>query len=313
MTQLEQFFFGPIRFRGLFVMRAGFGLIAAFYYLRLLPYLQVFFGPNGVGGYATRQRWPSFPVATTEGLEHFELLSGVSSSGVVWALWAALLLAALSFAVGFFTRPAGLALAALHVVFAAHQPRLMSGWTQLYPTFVLYLTLAPSGAAWSLDAWRRGRTAAGNGAAVDFNPWAFRLLQIHVWAMYATAGWPRLAGRAWLRGETVLHAVADTRFGRWSLDWHGLQPLLVVATYYALVMEPAATLLLPFGRTRRWCALGLLALHLGIELVADIGMWQFTMATAVLAFLPDAWFGWLPGLRTSSRPSDQDVSAATAP
>lgn len=300
MTTLERFFFEPIRFRGLFLMRAAFGLIAVFYYLRLLPYLQLFFGPRGVGGYATAERWPTFPIAVTEGFEHFELLRQVSQPGIVWALWAALLVAATLFAVGLWTRPAGLALVALHTVFAAHQPKLSMGWAQLYPLFVLYLALAPSGQAWSVDAWRRRRKDPSFSPSAEFSPWAFRLLQVHVIAMYATAGWPRFAAQAWLRGETVLHAVADTRFGRWGWDWHGLQPLLAAGTYYALAIEPAATLLLPLRATRRWCALGLLALHLGIELVADVGMWQFMMSAAVLAFLPDAWFGWVPGLRARS-------------
>jgi hypothetical protein len=307
VSKLEQFFFAPIRFRGLFVMRAAFGLIAIFYYLRLSTYLMVFFGPNGIAGHETARRWPTFPIAATEGFEHFELLRYLSQPGAVWALWLLLLASAGCFAVGLFTRPAGLALAALHTVFAAHQPHLTMGWAQLYPAFVVYLALAPSDQAWSADAWRRQRKTPSYDGTERFSPWALRVLQVHVIAMYATAGWPRFTAHAWLHGETVLHAVADTRFGRWGWDWHALQPLLAAATYYALVLEPAATLLLPLRITRRWCALGLIALHLGIELLADVGMWQFMMSAAVLAFLPDAWFGWIPGLR-EPRPSATSVA-----
>jgi Vitamin K-dependent gamma-carboxylase len=297
VSKLEGFFFAPLRFRGLYVMRAVFGLIALFYYLRLLPNVQVFFGPSGVGGYRTAARWPTFPIGITEGFEHFDVLRHVASPGLVWALYGALLCAGLLFAVGLATRPMGLALAALHVAFAARQPYLTMGWAQLYPVFVVYLALAPSGQAWSVDAWLARRKDPTSQPPEVFSPWALRLLQVHVIAMYAMAGWPRFAAGAWLHGETVLHAAADTRFGRWGLDWHALQPLLVVATYYALLIEPAATLLLPLRVTRRWCALGLLALHLGIELVADVGMWQFMMAGALCAFLPDQWFRWVPGLR----------------
>lgn len=304
MSKLEEFFYEPIRFRGLFVMRAAFGLIAIFYYLRLVPYLQVFFGPSGVGGHDTAARWPSFPIAVTEGFEHYELLRYVAQPGVVWGLWLGLLVSATCFALGLLTRPAGLVLAALHVVFAAHQPHLTMGWAQLYPAFVVYLALAPSGQAWSVDAWRRQRKDPSVVGSWSVTPWALRVLQVHVLAMYATAGWPRLTAHAWLHGETVLHAVADTRFGRWGWDWQALQPLLAAATYYALVLEPAATLLLPLRITRRWCALGLIALHLGIELLADVGMWQFMMSAAVLAFLPDTWFSWIPGLRSAPLPAD---------
>jgi hypothetical protein len=297
VASLEDFFFAPIRFRGLFVMRAAFGVIAAYYYLRLLPHVQQLFGPGGVSGYETARRWPTFPIPVTEGFENFEILRQVSEPRVVWVLYLALLLFAVLFALGLFTRLAGLCLTALHVIFAAHQPNLTWGWVQLYPAFVLYLTLAPSGQAWSLDAWLRRRKDPAYRAPDEFCPWALRLLQVHVIAMYATAGWPRFTGEAWLRGETVLHAVADTRFGRWGLDWPSLQPLLAAGTFYALAIEPAATVLLPIRATRRWCALGLIALHMSIELVADVGMWQFMMTGAVFAFLPDAWFGWLPGLR----------------
>jgi hypothetical protein len=277
-------------------MRAAFGLMVLWYYLRLSPYLQVFFGPAGVGGFDTAERWPTFPIAATEGFENFELLRHISQPGVVVALYVALLLAALLFAVGCFTRVAGLSLAALHVIFAAHQPHLTMGWAQIYPAFVVYVALAPSGRFWSVDAWLRRRQSSLPSAPAAFAAWPLRLVQLHVIAIYLTAGWPRFTSQAWLHGETVLHAVADTRFGRWGTEWHGLQPLLTVATYYALAIEPAAVVLLPLRATRRWCALGLIALHLGIELVADVGMWQFMMVAALCAFLPDAWFGRLPGL-----------------
>ena len=83
----------------------------------------------------------------------------------------------------------------------------------------------------------------------------------------------------------------------------------------AQAYREATTISLPLRATRRWCALGLLALHLGIELVADVGMWQFMMAGAVCAFLPDEWFRWIPGLgeRENTRentPPDARSSAA---
>jgi uncharacterized membrane protein YphA (DoxX/SURF4 family) len=304
MATLERFFFQPLHFRGLFVMRAAFGSIAIFYYLRLLPYVQGLFGPAGINGHDTAQRWPGFPMPVTENLEHFALLGGVAAPSLVWLLYGLLILAAVLFTLGLFTRVAGLMLVALHAVFASHQPGLVGGWSKLYPVLALYLTLAPSGAAWSLDAWRKRRRDPTHRPSSAFSPWALRLLQVHVIAMYATAGWPRLVNQAWLRGETVFHAAADTRYGRWDLNWHALHPLLSLATYAALVLEPAATLLLPWRATRRWCALALIALHLGIELIADVGMWGFMMIAAVCAFLPDQWFRSVPGLKDDNLSPD---------
>lgn len=296
MTTLERFFFEPLRFRGLYVMRAAFGAIALYHYLRLLPYVQIFFGPAGINGHDTAQRWPGFPMPVTEDLEHFALLRHVSSPLLVTLLYAALLVAAAAFTLGLRTRWAGVMLLALHLVFSGHQPGF-DGWVRLFGPFLAYLILAPSGGAWSLDAWLAARKH-GSRPPAAFSPWPLRLLQVHVIAMYATAAWPRFVAEAWLRGETVLYAVADTRFGRWDIDFYALRGVLAVATWATLVLEPAATLLLPLRLTRRWCALALMVLHLSIEVLAETGMWQFMMCTVLLAFLPDRWFAWVPGLRS---------------
>jgi hypothetical protein len=296
LATLERFFFEPRRFRGLYVMRAAFGAIALYQYLRLLPYVQTLFGPAGINGYDTAQRWPKFPLPATEDMERFALLRHISSPLLIGLLYAALLLAAAAFTLGARTRLAGVVLLGLHLLFASHQPELDGGWVRLYAAFLAYLVLLPSGAAWSFDAWLKARRH-GPQPPAPFVPWALRLLQVHVIAMYATASWPRLLAEAWLGGETVLYAVADTRFGRWELDFYALRGVLAVVTWVTLVVEPAATVLLPLRATRRWCALALLGLHLGIEMLADTGMWQFMMSAALLAFLPDRWFAHVPGLR----------------
>jgi hypothetical protein len=238
----------------------------------------------------------------TEDFEHFALLRHVSSPLVVTLLYAALLLAAGAFTLGLLTRFAGLALLALHLVFSAHQPELDGGWVRLYAPFLAYLVLSPSGAAWSLDAWLSARKR-GQLKPAPFSPWPLRLLQVHVIAMYATAGWPRFVAEAWTRGETVMYAVADTRFGRWDVDFYALRDLLALASWATLLLEPAATVLLPLRATRRWCAIALIGLHLSIEALADTGMWQFMMSATLLAFLPDRWFAWVPGLRPLAEPA----------
>lgn len=293
---LERCFFEPTRARAPFLIRAGLGAIVTFHYLRLAPHVLTLYGPGGINGLETAERWPRFPMLATEGFERFDLLATISDPTIVLSLYWALIVSGALFAIGLATRSAGIAMIALHVVFAAHQPDLTGGWAKLLPAFALYVVLTPSGRALSVDAWwaaRRGRRVAD---PYLIRPWPLRLLQVHVVTMYMVAGWPRLTRAAWLRGEQVFHAVVDTRFGRWDVDWYAMKPLLVAASYYAFALEPLATLLLPWRRTRRWCALALIALHLGIELLADVGMWHFLMVTVVLAFLPEPWLAKFPGL-----------------
>ncbi|MCH2108949.1 MAG: hypothetical protein MK135_06440 [Polyangiaceae bacterium] len=63
----------------------------------------------------------------------------------------------------------------------------------------------------------------------------------------------------------------------------------MMATYGALVLEPLATLLLPFRRVRPYCAIALLGLHFGIEAVSNVGMWQYMMCGLLISYFPDSW------------------------
>ncbi|MEZ4437315.1 MAG: hypothetical protein R3F65_33395, partial [bacterium] len=63
--------------------------------------------------------------------------------------------------------------------------------------------------------------------------------------------------------------------------------------------------------TRRWMALLLMTVHLGLELTALVGAWQLMMLSVLLTFLPPRWlrrvFGW--PARLARRPDDPTPGA----
>ena len=87
----------------------------------------------------------------------------------------------------------------------------------------------------------------------------------------------------------VLVAVQDRWYGRLELDWFQVLPILVVLNHATLVLEALAPVLLWIRGVGKWWALGLMSLHAGLEIFANVGWWQPVMILALLSFLPVAW------------------------
>jgi hypothetical protein len=287
-----RWFFEPIDGRAVFFARAGFGAVLFWAYARLGPHVATLYGPHGIGGYDTLSAFPGFGGLAFQAFAQFRLLHRVSSESVVWGLYGALLVAAACFAVGYLTRLTGAVALALHVLFNAHNPHASWGWAWMIIPFSLYVLLSDPGRAYSVDAWLKARSGKLPSIAerVRIRPWAFRFLQLHVCTMYLTAGWERLDAPGWTQGEMVYRAVANDLFGRFDWDWFALRPVLTAATYGAYVLEPAAPLLLWLPRVGPIWVVALAAMHLGLELFCDVGWWQYTMMTGLLAFAPTRWF-----------------------
>jgi hypothetical protein len=117
-----------------------------------------------------------------------------------------------------------------------------------------------------------------------------RLVQLHVCTIYLVAGWERLDAPAWLSGQMVTFTVVNARFSRFALDWQTLQPALEAMNAAAYVLEPAAPLLLWIPQLRVVVALALIAMHAALEVLADLGFWQWLMIAGLSLFLPAWWF-----------------------
>ena len=172
----------------------------------------------------------------------------------------------------------------------------------LLKPFLLYAVLAPSGRFGSVDAWRRGDAAAlADPAALRGPGWPMRLLQVHVCAMYLVAGWSRLDSPSWWQGEATFAAVSDLFYARFDADWQAWKVPLALACWAALALEGLAPVLLWVPRVGALWALGLLALHAGLELVDNHGSWQLLMGASLTCFLPAPWLARVLPFRASAR------------
>jgi hypothetical protein len=267
--------------------RAGLGLVLLVSHLQYLPYVGVLFGPHGIGGHDSSARHADYPGITYQWFTPFRVVHLLSSEAAVWGLYLLLLASAACFAVGFRARVAGVVAALLHIAFNAHDPKIDAGWAWLIGPFVLYLVLCDSSSQLSLDsllARRRGEPARALAA-----PWGMRLLQVHLCTMYLTAGFERLDAASWRNGDIILHALVNTQYGRFDVDWLAIAPALHALAFAILVLEPAAPFLLWLPHVGRYYVLALIAMHLGLELSMDAGWWQPMMIAALLSFLPARW------------------------
>ncbi len=282
-------FFGPQPYAAMVACRVAFGLIAFGYLAGRVGHVQGIWGPEGFfgAGFFDRMALP-LPVRAREG--GLDWLAHNQSVALVWALWALGLLASALFALGAFTRPAGAIALVVYTLFHARNPYATAGWSVMLKPFLLYVWLAPTGRFGSIDAWRRGERADLAEPSGWRGPgWPVRLLQVHLCAMYLAAGWSRIDSPSWLEGEATFAAVSDLFYARFDLDWQPWKAPLAAASFAALALECLAPVLLWVPRVGAAWAVGLLALHAGLELTSNHGSWQLLMGAALLTFLPASW------------------------
>ncbi len=90
----------------------------------------------------------------------------------------------------------------------------------------------------------------------------------------------------WLRGELVFIALSGATHGRFPLvHWEALRPLLALGTWGALALEVGAPIALWLPRIGRLWALGLVGPHVSLELLTNVGAWNFVMVSGALCFL----------------------------
>lgn len=68
-----------------------------------------------------------------------------------------------------------------------------------------YLVLAPSGAALSVDRWRRAKDRFWE--FPQRAPWALRLIQVQISVVYLSTVWSKVQGTTWNDGTAVSYAL----------------------------------------------------------------------------------------------------------
>lgn len=236
------------------------------------------------------------------------VLAGPLPTALVWALWAACVLAAAAFAAGLRHRLSGPLFAALLLWVTSYR----NSWGMIFHTenllvlHAIVIGLSPAADALSLDA--RG-SPASEGQAYG---WPLRLMSAITATTYVIAGLAKLreSGLRWAEGEILRNYIAyDTvrkieidsahsPFGAWLVGFEAPFPVIGVLTF---VVELGAPLAFLHWRLRvAWvaCAYGF---HVGVLAVMAIAFPYPLAGIAYASFLPCERIWRWPILRRLAR------------
>lgn len=292
--RIEAWFFGAVPVHAMVLNRMILGAVLFGHALSRVPEFGLLFGGASGAWSGAQREFVSVYLAPDLGTPMLAAVSALAEipagprETLLSVLFAVLLASSLAFAVGLFTRLAGGVAVVLHLVFLAIQPFAYYGWGPLLAPFAVYVLLSPAGNYVSVDAWRRRRAHLA-APSVLVPAWPMRLLQLHVVAMYFHSGFARIDDLDWLQGEVLFEALSRTLFTRFTLDLHGWKPALLVLSYAVFLLEPVASVALWIPRTRTICALALLAMHVILEILTNVGWWNYMMIGGLLTFLPAPW------------------------
>ena len=190
---------------------------------------------------------------TTIRLPYVPWLPVLPAAGLSWLLviWA---VAALLFALGWWTRAAGVTLAATVLYGVLLDEQTYSNHLYLLVLVILLLVLANAGALYSVDA-RHRRTPAVAAA------WAVWLLRTQVSATYAFAGLSKING-VYLSGATMAAYTSPDLLA--SLPESARLPLVLACSWGAIVGELSLAIALWSRRWRRAAVVAGVALHVGM-------------------------------------------------
>lgn len=288
------------------VIRIATGLVALYWAATYTADLMNFFGPDGLLPLVDlqRARGSTFPRS---------LLEFCHTETSVWIFHVAALAMLALFTAGFLTPVTGLLSLAVVVSYVQRAPAVTSQAEPVLILLILYSSIAPLGARWSLDAkfWPRkstnrpGAAPSGRDGDGEMRSWittvSTRLIQVHLTIAYAAMALAKLNDgvafvgepgtyHAWWHGHAVWWLAA--RETSPLVDLTGLlggNILLVNAWTYAIVFFEAAFAIFIWRPAFRRCLLwAAVPMWLSLALITGLVPFCVLMLIGNLAFIEPA-------------------------
>lgn len=204
-----------------------------------------------------------------------------------WALAVYLLTMLMAFLgmIGLWTRPVMIALAILVVSVQNRNLMILHSGDSLMRILLIFLALAPCGAAVSLDRvlglWKGKEPIEPPAVSL----WPQRLIQLQVALVYFTTVWHKWPGATWRDGSAVWYPLNLREFERFPLpSWAESGIAIPIGTYGTLLVELALATLVWYKPWRNYVLLAGLGMHLFIEYRFNIPMFSAIIVSAYICF-----------------------------
>ena len=272
----ERFWFAPRPTSTLALVRIGVGLVSFAWALSLLPDIMSFFSEGGV--------FPEQPEA--QGKAVWGLLDVFSSDAAVIVLYVAFLVASVALILGAWSRLAALVVFLALLSFHRRAPLVLNSGDGLLRNLALFLALTPSGAALSLDRWRKHRESFWE--FPERSQWGLRLIQVQVSILYVSTVWQKARGVNWNDGTAVSYANRLEDLIRFPQPDFMTDSVTVVnlLTFGTLAVELSLGILIWDRVLRPYVIAVGVALHAGIDYSIRVGVFSWAIFASYLAFIP---------------------------
>jgi hypothetical protein len=250
------------------------------------PHVEDYFTRRSLGGWVIfNYLWTRTP-----GLGRWTLLADVDDPAGLRAAMLLWIAATVCLLLGLLTRLSAAVAWALSISFMHLNGYIYNAGDEIRGIILFYLMIAPSGAAWSVDAWLRRRRAG----AVLIYPWALRLLFLQFVLIYFLNGLYKVVHEDWRSGNTLYYALADLTLARFSYAQFPVPyGMTRVMTWSVLAWELGFPLWVALPWTRKPALFMGVLFHLGIFCTMELGSFVPYILTLYLPLLP--WERWRRG------------------
>ena len=245
----------------------------------------------------------------------FSVWFHVTEPGEMIAVHAAILVVMLLFTLGLFTRLTSVLTWLAAASFLHRNPQVLFGQDTMMNILLIYLMIANSGAALSLDRliarYRAARASLARTGGIDAPTAAFlaapppslasgfaqRLLQVHFCFIYMAAGLSKLKGGTWWSGDAMWLTLVNPEFTMIHFDWYrellrwvfSSRPVYATVAAGGVLFTLFVEIGLPFlvwTRLRPYIVIGGLLLHFGVGVFMGLLVFSLFMMTMLLSYLP---------------------------
>ncbi|MFJ6415968.1 HTTM domain-containing protein [Paeniglutamicibacter sp. NPDC091659] len=261
---------------GLAVMRMASGTLILGWLLQNIPVANRIWGPGSaywdpyraVLGY----KWP------------LDILRE-AGTGFFWGWYAVAILLAIAFIFGWRTRVITPLFFVFYTAINAQNTPIADGGNYFIRIMLIYMIFADISRRWSLDA--RRRSLRGNNSETQIGTvlhnLALCLIVAQLCLVYFEAGMYKVQGSLWQSGEAMYYPISSKAYGifPWLSELLTANTWMVVLlTYFTVVVQIAFPFLLFNRVTRRIALISILGMHVGIAVVMGLPFFSGIMASA---------------------------------
>lgn len=237
------------------------------------------------------------------------LLNGITDPHITQPFFLLVTLAAITTALGLWTRVSSLILAIGLVSLDHRNAAILHGGDTMLRVMSLYIAISPSGSACSLDrliAIWKGRATA---VPTPISLWPQRLISYNVALLYFTTVWLKWGGTLWKDGTATWYPARLAEFYRFPVPpIVNEMPMVKVSTYGTLLVEFALATFVFFRPLRGYVVFLGVLMHMYIEYSMNIPLFSYLMITSYVCFYEGEEFVAL-GKRLGARLKRKRVTA----